>query len=224
MLTAFGIQRNSVYRSFHTDIDAYVPYPIATLLTRQQSSCRPPDVTIRQKYSLISSLIEQAFHKNIATEEVKKLGHFLNWAAPIYLCSWTENWIEKERRQISNTISGALTSAVKFLTFIEKHDHQNLETMKRSDIEAFVEYEQDRGITAGTISTNLTCLYAFIRFLVDDDVLNRELLKRKIHIKQPKRLPKSIGQDDEDRILAQIDNVRDNALNPLAVKNRHAHW
>ena len=88
-----------------------------------------------------------------------------------------------------NTIRGALTSVVKFLTFIQKHGHQNLETMQRSDIEAFVEYEQDRGISAGTISTNLTCLYAFIRFLVDDDVLNRELLKRKIHIKQPKRLP-----------------------------------
>jgi len=117
-----------------------------------------------------------------------------------------------------NTIRGALTSAVKFLTFIQKHGHQNLETMKRSDVEAFVEYEQDRGITAGTISTNLTCLYAFIRFLVDDDVLNRELLKRKIHIKQPKRLPKCIEQDDEDRILAQIDNIRDNALIRLLLK------
>ena len=64
----------------------------------------------------------------------------------------------------------------------------------------------------------MTCLYAFIRFLVDDDVLNRELLKRKIHIKLPKRLPKSIEQDDEDRILAQIDNVRDNALIRLLLR------
>ena len=117
-----------------------------------------------------------------------------------------------------NTIRGALTSAVKFLTFIQQRGHHNLETMRRSDIEAFVEYEQDRGIAAGTICTNLTCLYAFIRFLVDDEVLNRELLKRKIHIKQPKRLPKCIEPDDEDRILAQIDNVRNNALIRLLLR------
>ncbi|MBT8374110.1 MAG: tyrosine-type recombinase/integrase [Deltaproteobacteria bacterium] len=117
-----------------------------------------------------------------------------------------------------NTIRGALTSAVQFLTFIQKHDHHDIETMSRADIEAFVESEQDRGIAAGTVCTRLTCLYAFIRFLVDDNVLDRELLKRKIHIKQPIRLPKSIEPDDEDRILAQIDNVRDNALIRLLLR------
>ena len=81
-----------------------------------------------------------------------------------------------------------------------------------------MEFEQDRGMAPGTLCTRLICLYAFIRFLVDDGVLNRELLKRKIHIKQPKRLPKSIEPDDEDRILAQIDNVRDNALIRLLLR------
>jgi site-specific recombinase XerD len=111
-----------------------------------------------------------------------------------------------------NTIRGALTSAVKFLTFIQRHNHHDLENVNRSDIEAFVESEQDRGITPGTLCTRLTCLYAFIRFLVDEEVMSRDLLKRKIHIKQPVRLPKSIEPDDEDRILAQIDNVRDRAM------------
>ena len=117
-----------------------------------------------------------------------------------------------------NTIRGALTSAVQFLTFIQKQGHHDIETMGRADIEAFVESEQDRGIAAGTVCMRLTCLYAFIRFLVDDGVLDRELLKRKIHIKQPVRLPKSIEPDDEDRILAQIDNVRDNALIRLLLR------
>jgi integrase/recombinase XerD len=111
-----------------------------------------------------------------------------------------------------NTIRGALTSAVKFLKFIQMHGHSGLETLRRSDIEAFVEFEQDRGLSAGTLCTRLVCLYAFIRFLADEGVMSRELLKRKIHIKQPTRLPKSIEPDDEDRILAQIDKVRDKAM------------
>jgi integrase/recombinase XerD len=55
-------------------------------------------------------------------------------------------------------------------------------------------------------------LYAFMRFLADEGVMSPELLKRKIHIKLPIKLPKSIEPDDEDRILAKIDKVRDKAL------------
>jgi integrase/recombinase XerD len=111
-----------------------------------------------------------------------------------------------------NTIRGAFTSAVKFLNFIQSYRHSQLETLSRCDIEAFVQFEQDRGMSAATLSTRLVSLYAFIRFLADEGVLSRQLLKRKIHIKLPIKLPKSIEPDDEDRILAQIDKVRDKAM------------
>jgi len=54
-----------------------------------------------------------------------------------------------------NTIRVVLTSTVKFLKFIQTHSHSELETLKRSDIEAFVEYEQDRGMSAATLFTRL---------------------------------------------------------------------
>ena len=111
-----------------------------------------------------------------------------------------------------NTIRAAVSSTVIFLKFIQTHCHSEFETLKRTDIEAFVEYEQDRGMSPATLFTRLNCLYAFIRYLADEAVMSRQLLKRKIHIKQPDRLPKSIQADDEDRILAQIDNVRDKAM------------
>ena len=111
-----------------------------------------------------------------------------------------------------NTIRGAFTNAVKFLNFIQSYRHRQLETLRRSDIEAFVQFEQDRSMSAATLSTRLVSLYAFIRFLADEGVMSRQLLKRKIHIKLPIKLPKSIEADDEDRILAQIDKVRDKAM------------
>ncbi|MDH3883357.1 MAG: hypothetical protein OET63_04025 [Desulfobacterales bacterium] len=101
-----------------------------------------------------------------------------------------------------NTIRGTFTNAVKFLKFIQRYRHSELETLRRCDIEAFVEFEQDRGMSAATLCTRLVCLYAFIGFLADEGVMSRQLLKRKIHIKQPIKLPKSIEADDEDRILS----------------------
>ena len=74
-----------------------------------------------------------------------------------------------------NTIRSALTGAVLFLKFIQKHSHRELEILKRSDIEAFVEFEQDRGMSAETLCTRLIRLYAFIRFLADEGVMSREL-------------------------------------------------
>jgi site-specific recombinase XerD len=140
-----------------------------------------------------------------------------------------------------NTIRGAFTNAVKFLKFIQRYCHSELETLRRSDIENFVQFEQDRGMSAATLCTRLVSLYAFMRFLADEGVMSPELLKRKIVIKQPIKLPKSIDPDDEDRILAQIDKVRDKAMILLllrtgmrigellktkisAVKLRHRHY
>ena len=111
-----------------------------------------------------------------------------------------------------NTIRGAFTNAVKFLKFIQSYRHSEFETLRRCDIEAFVEFEQDRGMSAATLCTRLVSLYAFIRFLADEGVMSRQLLKRKIHIKQPIKLPKSIESDDEDRVLAQINKARDKAM------------
>jgi len=111
-----------------------------------------------------------------------------------------------------NTIRVAFTNVVKFLNFIQGYRHSQFEALSRCDIEAFVQFEQDRGMSAATLSTRLVSLYAFIRFLADEGVMSRQLLKRKIHIKLPIKLPKSIEPDDEDRILAQINKVRDKAM------------
>ena len=111
-----------------------------------------------------------------------------------------------------NTIRVALSNVVKFLKFFQSCGHSQLETLRRCDIEAFVEFEQDRGMSAATLSTRLVSLYAFIRFVADEAVMSQQLLKRKIHIKVPIKLPKSIEPDDQDRILAQIVKVRDKAM------------
>ena len=56
-------------------------------------------------------------------------------------------------------------------------------------------------MSAATLCTRLVSLYAFIRFFADEGVMSPELLRRKIYIKLPIKLPKSIEADDEERII-----------------------
>lgn len=121
--------------------------------------------------------------------------------------------LEKFRKNCSkNTIRNAYTSVYQFLDFVQSDDKANFDTLSRTDLESFIEYEQDRGLKACTIRTRLSCLYVFIRFLVNNKVVGPELLERKIHIKQPVTLPRTIDPDDVARIIAVLDDVRDRAM------------
>ena len=111
-----------------------------------------------------------------------------------------------------NTIRQANTSLLQFLTFYHSNGKQYLEQMTRDDIEAFIEEQQDRGLTPHTVRTRLCGVYAFIHFLIDMKVLGYELLERRIHVKLPDQLPKAIDPEDVKQLLSVIHHVRDRAL------------
>jgi len=111
-----------------------------------------------------------------------------------------------------NTIRGAFESVYFFLIFLRSNKKTGLDQLSRSDLEAFIEHEQDRDLKPSTLKTRLACLYAFIRYLVENKVVNAELLERKIHIRQPEALPRSIDSDDETKLLSVTDNIRARAM------------
>lgn len=105
--------------------------------------------------------------------------------------------------------SGAVVLA--FLAFLNERK-RDLCSLSRQDIEAYVENEQDRGIKIGTVRTNLRALYTFVGFLVEQEILPADILLKKIRIKPPEILPKAVPQEDIEKLLAAIDNIRDKAL------------
>jgi site-specific recombinase XerD len=111
-----------------------------------------------------------------------------------------------------NTLRQAATSLTQFLTFFRNLGRTQLEQMKRQDIEAFVEHEQDRGLKPDTVRTRLCGVYAFVRFLIEKKVVAYELMERKIKLKLPDRLPRAIDPQDLSRLFGVIDNTRDRAL------------
>jgi integrase/recombinase XerD len=99
-----------------------------------------------------------------------------------------------------------------FLLFLQENGRLSIEDLTRRDTEAYVEHEQDKGLTVRSVKTKLTALYAFLNYLVKSDILPQEILERKIRLKLPEALPRAIVFEDIKALLAVVTEVRDRAL------------
>lgn len=112
-----------------------------------------------------------------------------------------------------NTIRNAYVAIFLFFKFLERSGKDTrLGRVSRSDLEAYVEHEQDRGLKPSTVNNRLWSLYTFFRFISHEKLVSSDLLNRKIHIKLPLALPRSIDPDDEKKLLSVIDKIRDRAM------------
>jgi integrase/recombinase XerD len=119
----------------------------------------------------------------------------------------------KYRRNCSiGTMRSAAESLTQFLFFCQRTGMRRLEQLGREELEAFVEFEQDRGLKPATVRTRLGAVYAFIRFLIEKKVLGYELLESRIRLKLPDRLPRAIDPEDLSRLLSVVHPPRDRAL------------
>jgi integrase/recombinase XerD len=95
---------------------------------------------------------------------------------------------------------------------LKERGHTSIETLTREDLSSYIEYKQDRGMKPKTVSTRLRHLYAFLRFFEDREVVHPDLLKRKLRVKVPERLPRAMDPEDVRRLLKVIDKTRDRAI------------
>ncbi len=118
----------------------------------------------------------------------------------------------------ANTLRQAGCSITQFLTFYHDSGKLHLQQMRREDMEAFIEHEQDRGLKPSTVRTRLGAVYAFVHFLIEKKILGYELLERRIKIKLPESLPRAMDAQHVKQLLAVIDHVRDRALIMLLLR------
>ena len=111
-----------------------------------------------------------------------------------------------------STMRNSFRTICSFLRLLKDWGKGHLEQVSREDLAKFVEYEQDRGSKASTVRIRLACLKAFIRFLIEGGVLDPEVLSKRLTIKVPDSLPRAIELDDEEKLLAVIDDVRNRAM------------
>ncbi len=111
-----------------------------------------------------------------------------------------------------STLQGSFTSVRLFLDFYGKSGKKDLSEMERSDLEAFIEHVQDRGLRISTVRTRMACIIAFLHFLMEQDLLPLSLLQRRIKLKLPEVLPRAMHPADVKKLLSVIDDIRDRAL------------
>jgi site-specific recombinase XerD len=126
----------------------------------------------------------------------------------------TERYLRhKYRLNLSaGTIRGNISVLHSFLTFLKDIGKRSLEEIRRTDLEAFIEQDQDRGVNPSTVNTHMKGVKAFVRFLMGEGVVPSEVLLRRLTIKVPDGLPRAIEPEDVRRLLGVIEDVRGRAM------------
>jgi integrase/recombinase XerD len=117
------------------------------------------------------------------------------------------------RRDVSAcTLRTVFTGVYGFLVFLQKRGKISLSSLTVDDLEAFAEFEQDRGLKPLSIRGRLHSVYAFLRYLLDRGVVPADVLARRIRIKLPELLPRAMEAEDVKRLLGVLHKVRDGAM------------
>jgi hypothetical protein len=75
------------------------------------------------------------------------------------------------------TIEGSFTSIMLFLRFYGGLGKTDITQIERSDLEAFIEHEQERGLYISTVRRRTVCVIAFLHFLMEQEILSPSLFK-----------------------------------------------
>jgi len=121
--------------------------------------------------------------------------------------------LDRYRRNLRlSSIENSSAVIADFLKIVKRVGKNQLVQITRSDLEAYVEQEQDRGLKPSTVRFRLDVLKAFMRYLIEKDVISSDILFKRMIIKVPQSLPKAMEMEDETRLLSVIDNVRNRAI------------
>jgi integrase/recombinase XerD len=110
------------------------------------------------------------------------------------------------------TIHQSLSTLRRFLCFVDDLRGRCVRNIRRSDLEAFVEWEQDRGSQLSTVRTSVARIYAFLSFLVEEELISPDIVVPKVKLRVPERLPRAMDPDDVRGLLSVIDESRDRAM------------
>ena len=111
-----------------------------------------------------------------------------------------------------STLSQSYTTGKMFLAFYRGLGKGRLEEVTKEDLEAFIEYEQDRGLKISTVRTRLATLTAFLHFLMEEGVISGAVLKKRIKLKLPETLPRAMNPLDIKTLLSVIEDTQERAL------------
>ncbi len=81
------------------------------------------------------------------------------------------------------------------------------------DIDAFIEFQAERGLKSCSINRSLTAISSLYRFLADEDPsVECPVLRHRHWLRDHQRLPRDVPQEVVEKLFAVIEDVRDRAM------------
>jgi site-specific recombinase XerD len=144
---------------------------------------------------------------------LRKLLHKLS-AIDIPAKEQVEEYLRDQyRRQCTrNTLRQSFGSISAFMSFIGNAGKEHLEQIRREDLSAWIEYNQDRGLYPSTVNLKLSTVKAFLRYFEAKQLVSPTVLSKRLSVKVPDSLPRAMDAEDVRRLLSVIDTVRDRAM------------
>jgi integrase/recombinase XerD len=190
--------------SFETDLEAYYQKlfqlePIPTPATKETAQ-------ITTLEELRSQALNDALEK-LSSLEIDGREHIEEYLRHQYRCFFQ-----------GATIRGSYNALSYFIKFISESGRHSIKEIDRTDLESYVEHEQDRGMSLSTVKLRLGIVKAFLRFIIDRGIVDESVFPWKLKIKTPEALPRAMDPDDVDRLLAVKASTRDRAMIMLLLR------
>jgi len=88
------------------------------------------------------------------------------------------------------------------------------------DIDAFIEFQADRGLKSSSINRSLTAITSFYQFLADEDpTIECPVLRHRHKLRDHQRLPRAVPKTEVEKLFAVIEDVRDRAIFLLMLRS-----
>lgn len=138
------------------------------------------------------------------------------------LIAWYD-WLRFEKHVSSHTFKAYRDDLDRFIFFIQKHkggstlNVQDLADLKTSDFRAWLAVCHNKGYEKASIARGLSVVKSFYRYLNKKGFIDNVAIQGIRAPKQPKNIPRTIGQSDMTNILQQSSYTD---VGPLWVQKR----
>jgi integrase/recombinase XerD len=112
-------------------------------------------------------------------------------------------YLSVERGASQNTISAYRRDLNEYVTFLRDRGITSPDAVTRDDVTAYIGGLRERGLAPSTVERRVAALKGFHKFLVRESITENHPTARLPLPKVPERLPEVVSIDDIDRLLGQ---------------------
>jgi len=113
------------------------------------------------------------------------------------------NFLSENKRAPYNTLMSYERDLRHFREFLERRGRTALRVVKTDDIKAYMNYQQESGMSASSVSRSLAAIHSFFKYCLVCGLSNADPSNQISPPKQQRRSPVILSPDDVNKLLQQ---------------------